>query len=318
MKKNHHIIFIILCIYCIVSTALFIYIIKNRESFFLPIGTKQITPTFQNSLATGYPIEPSAEPSITYGEPSEIIVENVQELFNALKSNTKILLKPGTYNLDDITSEVIIDSIENITIEGMGEDPVNLQIEDPNKIVIKFVNCKNILLKNLRIGHTFILDPGYCSAEVLYFTRCREINIEKSELYGCGAYGFVLSNVDGFNFINSVITDCSMGLLAIYNSNNIMILDSILENSGGFDLFSIDRSKNVIFDNCDIRGNEIWSFEYEHYYLFSVVGESEVKVKNSRITDNKAHYFEYGKGSVILENTILKDNVFSEGEYEYE
>ena len=89
------------------------------------MGTKQITPASPNSLATDYPIEPS-----------EIIVENVQGLFNALKSNTKILLRPGTYNWDDVTSEVIIENIENLTIEGVGEIPVDLQIEDPHVIVI--------------------------------------------------------------------------------------------------------------------------------------------------------------------------------------
>ena len=167
------------------------------------MGTKQITPASPNSLATDYPIEPS-----------EIIVENVQGLFNALKSNTKILLRPGTYNLDDVTSEVIIENIGNLTIEGMGKKPVDLQIEDSHVVVIKFVNCKNILLKNLRIGHTVLLGPEYCSAGVLYFRDCREINIEKSELYGCGAHGFDLMNVDGFNFKNSLITDCSAGLLS--------------------------------------------------------------------------------------------------------
>lgn len=100
------------------------------------MGTKQITSASPNSLATDYSIEPSAEPSITYVEPSEIIVENVQELFNALKSNTKILLRLGTYNLDDIMSEVVIENIENLTIEGVGEIPVDLQIEDPHVIVI--------------------------------------------------------------------------------------------------------------------------------------------------------------------------------------
>jgi len=38
--------------------------------------------------------------------------------------------------LDDIMSEVVIENIENLTIEGVGEIPVDLQIEDPHVIVI--------------------------------------------------------------------------------------------------------------------------------------------------------------------------------------
>ena len=158
--------------------------------------------------------------------PQKIRVTNGTEFINALKSNTIIHLPKGTHinltqalenwdlftvkgrihgeNIDEITriseptlvNESVYDgrqltlvNMKNITIHGDGD--CHIVVEPAYAYVMHFINCKNINLENITMGHTSV---GFCTGGVVGMTNCCEMSIDGCDLYGCGAYGIIANH----------------------------------------------------------------------------------------------------------------------------
>ena len=260
---------------------------------------------------------------------TEITVGNSQEFYDAIGPNRKILLKPGQYNLSQISNssdngelqqytsinsrgQLTIQNLQNLTIEGLGERYVELQVDSVDNLVLDFVNTDGITLKNIRAGHT----PSQyaCENGVLSFGNCENITVSKSELYGCGSYGVNLLNVQNANFENTVITQCSWTAMYIESSNNILFKSSkIINHNCESSLIEMDRSYDVTFDDCEISNNRILG-EYAEF-IFNTAPGLNVKVINSRIQNNICKYFLKNKDDIIIDNTTIENNRFTGGMY---
>jgi len=200
----------------------------------------------------------------------EVTVSNVEELFAAFGSNKHIKLKPGIYNLSDLKQdyntenihweevfdgkELILDKISNLTIEGLGDKPVELIAEPRYANVLTFLNCNKIAIKNVKAGHT--IEKGYCTGGVFNFISSKNIDISNSILYGCGTYGIIALYTENLQFTDSIIEECTYGAMTIDNCKNFKFSNSIIRKCEEYSLFDIISSSNIIFDKCEVTDNK--------------------------------------------------------------
>lgn len=239
-------------------------------------------------------------------------VTSPAEFIKAIKSSTTIHFEPGAYLLtaaDGVTtpnvhweemhdgSEPVISNVQNLVIEA--DEYTSLLIAPSYVYVLHFNNCKNISIKNLTLGHT---DKGYCIGGVLNFTDCTDISIEDSVLFGSGTYGITLERAKNFRMRNSVIKECTYGLLQIYNCSGIIFSESDFQDTGEFDLMECNYS-DVLFERCGFLRNK-------GYSLFKTV-KSKITVKDSEISNNEVKAFTNYMNDMTLDNNEFTDNTFT-------
>lgn len=235
--------------------------------------------------------------------------------------NTKIILKSGSYDLlnpkvldnkyvsyNEVFDgyEVLIKNVSNLTLQAESGAKVNLLIDPRYANVLSFNDCSNINISGLTAGHC--PDKGSCVGGVLKFEDSSNIQINNSDLYGCGIEGLTLNNVKNFQFINSTIRDCSYGVMTINKSSNLSFSNSTFKDNKEFYAFKISES-DLTFDKCTISNNKIIG-EYSGKYLFDMGAYSTVKITDSAIENNTAEYLTDGDQSFIYKNTTFKGNTF--------
>ncbi|MCQ2250554.1 MAG: right-handed parallel beta-helix repeat-containing protein, partial [Bacteroidales bacterium] len=226
-------------------------------------------------------------------EQTVVRVSGGVELVKALKSNTRIIIDcditdlydavEGACIANDISStdkelpvsnrpELIkslrglaVMNMENITIEGDGVRKLIRQ-DDYFHHILYFVNCKNISLKNLTLGHT---QTDGCGGYVVCLHNCENVRVEQSDLYGCGEIGLWADKSNNVQVDDCNIYDCSDNAVALQDShglvfNNCTIADIRteclwLDNSDAvfnrcvFDVEEYGNSiKGAVFNNCKV------------------------------------------------------------------
>ncbi len=270
-----------------------------------------------NSIYIGTSTEPD-------GEVQEVTVGNVDELYSALGSNKHIKLKPGVYNISELNKddngskniywqneydgkELILDGISNITIEGLGDEPSEILTEARYADVLTFINCNNVNLKNLKVGHTD--RPGYCTGGVLNFDSSNNINIDNSLLYGCGTYGIRAQNTKKLAFDDSIIEECTYGIMEINESTDFTFLNSKFRNCQEYDMISIFSSDNINFEKCEFTNNKVLS---KYSTFLSVDFSSSINFFKCTFEDNEAEGFINQDENVDFDDTTFKGNSFDE------
>ncbi len=201
----------------------------------------------------------------------EVTVSTVNELFAAFGSNKHIKLKPGIYNLSELKQdyntenihweevfdgkELFLDGISNLTIEGIGNKPVEIVVEPRYANVLTFLYCDKITMKNIKAGHT--IEKGHCVGGVFNFISSKNINISESILYGCGTYGIIAQYTENLHFSNSIIEECTYGAMTISNCNNFKFINSIVRKCEEYSLFDINSSTNIVFSKCEVTDNKV-------------------------------------------------------------
>lgn len=233
----------------------------------------------------------------------EVTVSNADELYAALGSYKHIKLTPGVYNLSQLKPNyseskniywkevydgrgLVLEGIEHITFEGLGESPVEIVVEPRYADVLTFINSSSISFKNIKAGHT--IESGYCTGGVLNFDSCRNIDIKDSIFYGCGTYGIVANNTKNLTFDNSVIEECTYGIMTIYGSENFSFIHSKFRDCMEFSMFAINASKNIVFEQCEIAENKASS---EYSTFFAVDSSKDIKFINCSFKNNAAVNF---------------------------
>lgn len=255
----------------------------------------------------------------------EVTVSNVDELFAALGSNKHIKLKPGIYNLSDLKqgynegkniywqeeydgNELVLNGINNLTLEGLGEEPAEIVVEPRYADVLTFLNCSKISLKNIKAGHTQA--KGECSGGVLNFDSSKDINISNSIFYGCGTYGIIALNTENLKFDNSIIEECTNGAMTISNCKEFTFTNSIFRKCEGFKLFNIRSSLNIVYDKCEISENEAL---YKDTNIIDTNLSSGIKFTNCKFKNNKAFSFDQSTVSDIdFTGTTFEGNSFDD------
>lgn len=196
-------------------------------------------------------------------------INSTKDFVEFISSNSNLAFGQGIFDVLDFSNqidnsttltrkevfdgfELIIHDISNLTISG---DHTTIIAQPRYASVLNFVNCDNISLVNLTIGHTPY--KGYCMGSVLKLENCNNVKLNALELYGCGTYGIELHNCKNVLVNGSKIFECSYGALKISDS------DLKFENSSIFDCNRIpdslisSYSSSISLDNVSICHNHI-------------------------------------------------------------
>lgn len=231
----------------------------------------------------------------------------VDELLKAIAPNTVITLTGQSYNLTEARGygvygsqyygwnevyddgwELEIDNVQNLTIRA-AQPGVEIVTVPRYACVLRFVNCREITLEGFTAGHT--VAPGYCTGSVLGFERCRNVQVESCDLYGCGTYGLELFSCNDLYAHNTVIRDCSYGAVyadstagllldacEIYGINgigglfmlsscrNCAVINSTVRDCGAGSLTDFSAVKSFNFSGCSIRNNRFDGMFYSTLY----------------------------------------------------
>lgn len=252
----------------------------------------------------------------------EVVVSNTKELLENIGPNKTIILKSGDYNLLDSTvsnniyikyekvydgSQLVINNVANLTLKAEADTNVNLLIHPRYANVLNFRNCNDINISGVIAGH--YPDEGYCTGGVFAFDDSKNINIDTSELFGCGTEGLTLNNVENLTFTNSIIKECSYGIMTLNNCKNIKFNDSEFRDNREFSLINLSACTDITFNKCKIHNN-LTDRYFSDYYLFQVDEYSRAIVKDCSIFDNEVSYLTNNVENVIFTNVDFNNNSF--------
>ncbi len=268
----------------------------------------------------------------------QVIVSSAAQLVKEIGSDTRILLKPGIYNLSSIKQtdsndkkvtwqevsdgkELNISNISNLTIEGPNTGIAELVIDPRYAEIIRFKECDNVNIKNIKAGHT--PNTYECDAGVLSFEKCNDILIDRSELYGCGSIGLNLYETKGLNCTNTKINHCSLRAVQLFNCEEIYFTGcKISDHEAYSNIVYIVNSKTIKFERCEFSGNK--SFEWG---FFEVSNGSELLIEKCKIVNNcqksngiwdeKAYFFktidllsdkDNSNSGIVVRDTVFSNN----------
>lgn len=129
--------------------------------------------------------------------------------------------------------QLTLANIKNLAI--VGGKGTSIVVEPRYAFVLNFLNCTNIRIENLTLGHT---EAGYCDGGVVGLDNCTNVEISRCDMYGCGTYGIQARNTQGLLVQNSIIRDCSYGIMELHST------------------------KRVTFNRCDFFRNREYSLIY--------------------------------------------------------
>lgn len=256
----------------------------------------------------------------------EVIVNNAKELINAIGSNKHIILKKNTYNIsseaknspnDNVAwqevydgMELTLNNIENMTIEGDGQEPVEIVAEPRYASIFSLNNCKGITFKNIKAGHTIIPDQYECNAGVLAITRSSDISISKCTLYGCGSEGIFAVHTNGLKMEDSIIEQCNLRVLELNSCSNVTFKNDIFRNCKYQDMFMLYGSENIVFDKCEIKENQSINEDGYKYPLITSRLSKGVKFTNSKFTNNKVSLLQSVDEKIDFTGSTFEGNDF--------
>lgn len=260
-----------------------------------------------------------------------VVANSAREFINAIGSNREIILKSNV--MYDITSvlnqridnekayaretynglELVISNVENLVIRSESSKLANIMVGSSYSTVLNFEDSRNIVVEGVRAGHG--PEKGECAGGVFSFERCSNVYINNSVLYGCGARGVDLSNVENFVFDNSTIEECSQQIMYIVESKDIVFANSKFINNSEYDLVEISDSENVLFDSCEISNN----YANSNCHIFDLRKvEPMLIVKDTVIQDNAAGYLQRNKDDIYFKNITPNNNYFMDNIYEFD
>lgn len=206
------------------------------------------------------------------------------------KFSEPVVVSESVFNGRQLT----IVNYENITIKGGMNSHV---VVDPAyAFVLNFVNCTNITIENLTMGHT---EEGYCTGGVIGLTNSSAITIRSCDMYGCGAYGIV-SQDSPFLMEKSIIRDCSYGIMQLFGVTHAEFNECDFFRNREFSMVEIDgNSSSIQFNHCRFAQNQ--------GVLFAV--DTDIEIRNSEIHHPTADGFGNENNVLIDEATgVFVDN----------
>lgn len=263
------------------------------------------------------PVRALSQPIFTVSTPLELI--------NAIGPDRTLQLKTGVFELPSRKInfsnkyvlqqkvndgyQIVIRNVKNLTISGLGEKPVKILAKPRYAYIFAFSNSNRITMNNIEAGHT----PGEsgCITGVFSFEKCGNIEIHNSILFGCGSEGINLKEVDGFQFKNSFIQQCTFGIMTIESSRNCVFENATFRQNQGWYLINLDHSANISFSKCQINDNKAEGSDYSS--IFDVSDSENISVNDCTVQNNMAEWFIFKSSGLQVKNTPLDDNTFKRG-----
>lgn len=242
---------------------------------------------------------PQASAAVPADGPRTVEAATVDELLAAIAPDTVIELTGACYTLTEASNYgmdsgsdyyywdgcdpsdgfgLVIRDVDGLTIRAASLD-TGIVTEPRWVNVLSFVDCDDIRLEGFTAGH---IDGAHCSGGVVSLENVNNAVIDGCSLYGCGTEGVTAFKCDTLSVTGTEIWNCSLGAA------------------------SVNGSKNVSFDNCDIHGiNAEWG-------LFKISGSEKIAVLNSSIYDNDGDLFVNSSysGGVYLGGCEINNNKF--------
>lgn len=196
---------------------------------------------------------------------------------------------------------LVITAVENLTIRGSGELATSLLTEPRYSFVMEFHGCSGINIENLVFGHS---PGGYCENGVLGFVGCTDITVDSCDLFGCGIVGLELKYTQDFTFSNSVIRDCTYGIMELIDSRNLVFENSVFRDNE--DLYGVimTRCTDVTFRDCLLERNTLRFYPA----LFEFTFCEEIMLQDCIIRYNTCEELFSDTEIVTLNDVELDDN----------
>ncbi|QDL97006.1 right-handed parallel beta-helix repeat-containing protein [Rhodopseudomonas palustris] len=119
--------------------------------------------------------------------------------------------------------------------------------------ILHFVDCREIALRNLVMGHT---SAGYCMGGVVRFENCANIILESCDFFGCGTYGIELENCENIEIVDTVIRECTYGGANLTDIIGVTFRNCTFIRNEGFDLINLEGNiADTTFQSCNFESN---------------------------------------------------------------
>ncbi len=202
-------------------------------------------------------------------------VTSVEDMIPLIGNNVRICLAPGTYDLSKWTAkhangstgnryvsvnkvfdgeELVISDVDNFSIVAANSGQKTELVVSPRYAdVLSFADCGEIDLVGLTLGHT---PTGICAGDVLRYNNCALVYLKDMDLYGCGAYGIVANGIYQLAMIDSVIHDCSYGIMEMTDCNYNVFNDCTFRNCREFAQLTFRKGSTAEFKRCTFANNQ--------------------------------------------------------------
>ncbi|WP_299628294.1 right-handed parallel beta-helix repeat-containing protein [uncultured Tenacibaculum sp.] len=203
-------------------------------------------------------------------------VHDILEFFNALQSNTEIIIETDTLNLtlDNVKKKIpllnhkkatqkpsyyieengiVLDGYSNLTIRGKKQ--TNIISFEEFEDILSFKNCTNLNLNNLSIYHVHETCTGY----VLLLETCKDVTIQNTNLNGSGAIGAYLIDSENIKFNQSNLFRNAFHAVSAIHSENISFNEcSFYENNTVFTEYPLiyTQFSKLHFNSCEFYSND--------------------------------------------------------------
>lgn len=159
--------------------------------------------------------------------------------------------------------ELILAGFHNLTIRTDKNSRTRslLRVRPRYAYVLNFVNCSDITLQSLVMGHT---DEGTCDGGVLSFEHCKNIRIDNCDLYGCGTEGIGCHDTEHLTMVNSFIRDCSYQIMTLRECKDFTFDRCFFFRNRQFTLLDVSVSENLTFRDCVFTHNEGTLFGFDN------------------------------------------------------
>lgn len=263
-----------------------------------------------------------------YPTQETVTVSNMEQLIYAIQPYTKVIIKPGTYNISAYQNEVegyggeyynadkdqyafleegglSIRQVNNLIIEGAGGGKTHLVTENGWIPVITLQNCEQVSIQGLRLGHD--VEKGYCSGSVLSINASSKITSQNNILYGSGTMGYEVYETSDLVSTNNEILECTNGVMYLSGGSNATFSgDRFHDNESYGEFISLYNMDNVRFSECVFEDNK---GEQETQNFFNLYESKGLKLDDCSFSRNTASNFvEIDEGS----RWTMGYNIFSE------
>lgn len=244
-----------------------------------------------------------------------VTVDNSVDLLNNIRNNTKILLKPGTYNLSSVSTsrinnghvnesygQIIVNDVRNLAIEPESSGDILICITDAYSPVMTFQSGGNITIRGITAGHD--VEPGYCSGSVLSFEGIDGLTIDKCNLYGCGTYGIEAVNTYGAEVTDTDIYECTYGLVDLRQSSGFHFKNCTMRDSKDMSMLCLNSVYDITFEDCTFKNNNSMAYDT---CTFVELGEYDTATfRGCSFKDNE--FYTFSNREVSLENCTSDNN----------
>ncbi len=231
-------------------------------------------------------------------------VRNLKELVDAIASNAKIDIAPGSYVInswDNYSTDFVsisdgvlsIYNVDNLTIRC--SDGLAQVLSTVYDSVIRISACDNINLEGLRVGQ--LVDSG-CVGYAVELLGSSNINIDNCILFGSGYNSFCAETSNNIALENSVISDAEAEGIMLYSCENVR-LNHLKIRGCGDSAIACEDSQNVLIKEVTSALNN----NYQDGIALALIriDSSDVTINNFKMTELNMSLYDKSEDSTVRE-----------------